>query len=99
MAIAADIVLVAGGMTFVNQWYQTKEINWKVPLATVLGAAALDGLSHISDKAGIALAVMVLIGAATTKFNGKSPADLLTGTFTTSTTAKQPTTHKRGTPV
>lgn len=99
MAIAADIVLIAGGMTFVNQWYQTKEINWKVPLATVLGAAAIDGISHLNDKAGIGLAVMVLIGAATTKFNGKSPADLVAGTFTTSTTAKQPKTHQRGVPV
>jgi hypothetical protein len=78
---ATVIILTAGTITFANQWYQTKEINWKVPLATVLGAALFDGLAHVNSKIATGLSVMVLLGALVTKFNGKSAADTLAATF------------------
>lgn len=78
---ATVLVLTAGTMTFTNEWYQTKEINWRVPLATVLLAAMMDGLSHVDEKAATGLSVMILIGALLTRFNGKSVADQLTQSF------------------
>lgn len=81
---AGVIVLTAGTVTFANDWYQTKNVNWKVPVATVLLAAGIGALENVSPVAANGLAVMVLIGAATTKFGGKSFADTITGALTTS---------------
>jgi hypothetical protein len=78
---AAGIILVAGGITFTNDWYQTHEINWRVPIATVLAAAVFDGLAKLDDKAAVGVAVMVLIGAFVNKVNGKSIADVLAESF------------------
>jgi hypothetical protein len=78
---ATGIVLIAGTMTFVNEWYQTKEVNWKVPIATALGAAVFDGIAKVNGKGATALALMVLIAASVTRFNGKSPSDLVTDAF------------------
>lgn len=79
MAEAATMItLTAGGITFVNQWYQTRNVDWKVPVATVILAAAMDGLARLDSKAATILSVLVLMGAATTKFNGKSAVDMIT---------------------
>jgi len=75
------IILVSGGMTFVNQWLHTKVLNWKVPVATFLIAAVFAGITRIDRKAAYALSVMVLIGAATTEYNGQSFASTLAGIF------------------
>lgn len=77
MATATVITLTAGGLTFTNEWYQTKRIDWKVPLATVVLAAGVDMLSELDNKAAILLSVLILMGAVTTKFNGKSVVNLL----------------------
>lgn len=78
---ATVLVLTAGGITFANEWYQTKKVNWRVPIATLLAAAVFDGLAHISDHAATGLSVMVLIGALLTRFNGKSVADTIKTAF------------------
>lgn len=78
---ATGIILIAGTVTFANEWYQTHEVNWRVPVATVLVAAVFDGLAHIDDHAAVGLSIMVLIAAMVTKFNGKSAADTLAHLF------------------
>lgn len=78
---APVLVLVAGTMTFANEWYQTKQVNWRVPVATFLIAAVFDGFANIDPHAATITAVIVLIGAATTEFNGKSAASTLAGLF------------------
>lgn len=89
---ATVIVLTAGSITFVNEWYQTKKVDWKVPLATLLGAFLMDGLSHLDQGAATGLSVMILIAAAVTRFNGHSAADTisqwLTSVSTTNTRSK-----------
>jgi|SRR5208282_2005836 len=75
MTASVTITLAAGGMTFVNEWYQTKNIDWKVPLATALLAVGMEVFSNIDNGAATALSVIVFLGAATTQFNGKSPVD------------------------
>ena len=79
--VATGIILVAGTATFANEWYVTKKVNWRVPVATLLLAAAFDGLAHVDDKAAVGLSVIVLLGALTTKFHGKSVADTLAQLF------------------
>jgi glucokinase len=81
LAAGPVIILVAGGITFTNDWYQTRNVNWKVPVATVLLAAGIDAVNTVSPLAATSLAVMALIGAATTKFNGKSAADTIANVF------------------
>jgi hypothetical protein len=76
------LVLTAGGITFFNEWYQNHEINWKVPIATLLAGAVIDGLAHWNNRAATGLGVIVLIGAVVTRFNGKSIADVLDEAFT-----------------
>jgi hypothetical protein len=90
---ATGIILIAGGITFTNEWYQTHTINWKVPIATVLAAAVFDGLAKLDDKAAVGVSIIVLIGAFVNKINGKSIADLLTSSFSKSAAPKRPAPH------
>ena len=80
-ATATGIILVAGTVTFANEWYQTRKVNWRIPLATIIGGAVFDGFAQISPGAATGLAVMVLIGALTTEFNHKSVANTVTDVF------------------
>jgi hypothetical protein len=73
------LVLTTGALTFTNEWLQTKEINWRIPIATVIGAVVVDGVSKVTGSGGTALGLMVLIAGATAPINGKSPIqELLT---------------------
>lgn len=90
MANTATVIIIAAGtITFANDWYQTKQINWKIPTATIIAALLFDGLAHLSDRGATGLAVIVMLGALTAKFGGKSVADTLAETF-----AAKPTAHK-----
>lgn len=73
------ITLTAGGITFVNQWYQTHNLDWKVPVATVILGAGVDAFSKLDSKGALLLSGLILMGALTTKFGGKTPIDLITG--------------------
>ena len=79
MAAATVMIITAGTVTFTNEWYQTKNLDWKVPIVTLYLAAAFDGLAKINDKAATGIAAIAMIGAFTTKFNGKSAIDTLGG--------------------
>jgi hypothetical protein len=78
---AGGIIIIAGGITFANEWYQTKQINWRIPVATIILAAIFDGLAHLDSKVATGLSVMALIGALTAEFGGKSAASTLAGLF------------------
>lgn len=94
--MAADtgmkLVLLAGTMTFGNEWLQTRQLNWRVPVATVLAAAAVSGFSNISPNGATSLGVMALIVAAATPLNGKSPIQEIGGFVNPPSTAKRKTT-------
>jgi hypothetical protein len=96
-ATATGIILVAGSITFGNEWYQTGKADFKVAVATMFAAAIFDGLARLDDKAAIGLSVVVLLGAFTTRFGGKSVSDTMVELFgkvnpkTTFRPAKQPT--------
>jgi hypothetical protein len=73
----AAIVLTAGGITFANEWYQTHSLDWKVPVATLVLAAAVDLISDLDSGAAVILGILILAGALTTKYNGKNPVDTI----------------------
>jgi hypothetical protein len=83
------LVLVAGVMTFGNEWYQTHEVNWRVPVATVLAAAAVGAIGKASPNGGAGLGVMALIVAATTRLNGRSPVQELASVVNKSSPRRQ----------
>lgn len=91
-SVAGSIIVIAGGITFANEWYQTKQINWRIPVATIILAAIFDGVSKLDSKVTTGVSVMVLIGALTAEFGGKSAASTLAGLFPASgtKTAKTP---------
>lgn len=72
---ATGIILIAGTATFTTEWYNTKKVNFKVAVATMLAAAVFDGFAKLDDKAATGLAVIVLLGALTTKWGGKSAVE------------------------
>jgi hypothetical protein len=72
MDAGPGLVLLAGTMTFGNEWYQTNTPNWRVPIATLLGTAAVGAFSALNQNAATALGGIILVGAATAKFGGKS---------------------------
>lgn len=78
---ATTLIITAGTITFANEWYQTKQINWRVPLATIIAALLFDGLSHVNERAATGLAVMALLVSLLTRFNGKSVAETLAEVF------------------
>lgn len=81
MDTGVGLVFAAGGMSFGNEWLQTGKLNFRVPIATFV-VAIVDGvISDISPKGGIALGVMVFIGALTVPLNGKSPIDEFNSQF------------------
>ena len=86
---APTIILTAGSITFANEWYQTKKVDWKVPIATLIAAAIFDGIALIDGNAATLLAVIALIGAVTTEFNGKSAAATVAGLFNESKVVKE----------
>jgi len=90
------LVLLAGTLTFGNEWLQTKRVNWRVPVATVLAAAATSGFGRVSPNGAASLGIMALIAAAATPLNGKSPIQEI-GSFVNgspSTVKKKTTTVK-----
>ncbi len=76
---ATVIILTAGTATFANEWYQTNQVNWRVPVATVLVAAAFDVFARVDSKAATIASVIVLIGALTATLNGNSILDEIAG--------------------
>jgi hypothetical protein len=81
------LVLVAGTLTFSNEWLQSHELNWRVPVATVLAAVAVAGVGAITPGAGTGLGLMALIVAATTPLKGKSPIQQIASVVNAKSTA------------
>lgn len=77
MAQSTGIMLVAGGLTFGNDWLQTRTPNWRIPIATAAAAAFLNGIEKVYPKAAVGLSVIVLITAMVTPLKGKSPMETL----------------------
>lgn len=90
MDAGVGLVLTAGTVTFANEWYQTGQFNWRVPIATLLGAALVGGFSAFSPKASAGLGGIILVGALTAKFNGKSAVTVLNEALQGSTGATAP---------
>lgn len=92
---ATGVILIAGTITFVTEWYNTGKVNFKVPVATLLAAAIFDGLAKLDDKAAVGLSIMVLLGAVTVKWGGKSVVETVAAAFSEQTEKKSTTAKKK----
>jgi Na+/H+ antiporter NhaA len=90
VSAAGGIMIAAGTVTFVNEWWQARQTEWRIPIATIIAAALMEGLSTIDAQVATGLAVLVFTGAVVTRVNGKSVADSLADAFA------QPRTIKSG---
>jgi hypothetical protein len=90
------LVLLAGTLTFANEWLQTQQINWRVPVATAFAAVAVAGVGKVSPGGATSLGLMALIVAAATPLNGVSPIQELGAVINKSPAAK-PTVTKSAT--
>lgn len=93
------LVLLAGGMTFANEWFQAHEVNYRVAVATVLAAAGTAGIGRISPGGAASLGLMALIAAAATPLKGKSPiqqlAAVVNGSPATAKTTRTTTSRQQ----
>jgi hypothetical protein len=92
------LVLFAGTLTFSNEWLQTRELNWRIPVATVLAGAAVAGIGRVSPGGASSMGVMALIVAAVTPLNGKSPIQEIGSVVNARATAKTKTTTVKAKP-
>lgn len=90
------LVLAAGTLTFANDWVQTRAINWRIPVATVLAAAAVAGIGKVSSGGATSLGVMAVIVAAATPLNGKSPIQEIAAVVGTRSTVHKTSTTVKG---
>jgi hypothetical protein len=77
MAQSTGLMLIAGTISFGNEWLQSGNPNWRIPVATFGAGAFLAGIEKIYPKAATGLATIVLITVILTPLNGKSPMQTL----------------------
>lgn len=89
MAKSTGIILVVGGITFANQLVFQPIASggniktdiagvWRIPVATLVAAAALGGLEQISPKLAVGLAYIALITVLIARLGpAPSPAESL----------------------
>lgn len=77
MAESTGIILTAGGITFANEWLQTRTPNWRIPVATGVAALFFNGVEKVYPKAAVGLSVITLISVFVTPIHGKSPMETL----------------------
>lgn len=89
MEFGTGLVLVAGTMTFANEWYQTHQVNWRVPIATLLLAGAISFLGKIDNRVANGFGILIFVGAGSTQFNGQSAFGTLAQVFGGANTARK----------
>jgi multisubunit Na+/H+ antiporter MnhG subunit len=70
-------VLGAGTVSFTSAWWNTKQPNWRIPIATFAVALVFAGIEKLNERAAVGLGVMMLITVLVTPINGKSPVQTL----------------------
>lgn len=73
-------VLVTTGVAFVNDWYNTKSVDLKIPVAGAIAAAVGAGLSQIPGFAPVMTAIgwLAFIGVLIAPVQSPTPLDNLT---------------------
>ena len=64
MAQAGNIILAVGAMTVTNDVLFNKQpMNWKVPIATAIGALMFTGFQSAAGEPAVLLAWLALVGS------------------------------------
>jgi hypothetical protein len=86
MAASTGIVLSAAGIAFVNDWYQTNDIPWRIGVAGLLLAAFMGGVEKIPDAQpfAVGLSAIALVTVLVTPISGRnSPLQSLSNVVNT----------------
>lgn len=81
MGASTGIMLAATGISFANEWQNTGNVNFRIPVAGFGVALLLDGIEKFSPQAAVGLATIALITILVTPVGAskKSPAQTLAG--------------------
>jgi hypothetical protein len=77
VAASTGIVLGAGAISFTNDWWQTKQPNFRIPIATFAVALVFAGIEQLSERAAVGLSTIMLITVLVTPMHGNSPLQTL----------------------
>lgn len=81
MAKSTGPILAVGALSFGNQWIFNHDVDFKILLATGIGALILAGAERVSAPLAVGIAYIALITITFTRVNGKpSPAENLLNT-------------------
>lgn len=76
MSDSTGVVLAATGISFVNKWVSTDQVDLAIPLAGGLVALLFDGIERLNHTAGVGLAWLMMISVILTPpKHGTAPAD------------------------
>jgi len=77
MAKSTGIVLAGTAISFGNDWLQTDNLNFKIPIAGLGVALLFAGVEMLNEQAGIGLSVIFLITVLVVPIHGQPPATTL----------------------
>lgn len=77
MAKSTGIVLGAGAISFTNDWYQSKQPNFRIPIATFAVALIFAGIEKVNETAGVGLATIMFVTVLFTPMHGEAPLQTL----------------------
>ncbi len=70
MAKSTAIVLGAGAISFGNDWYQSHQPNFRIPVATLAVAVIFAGIEKVNSTAGVGLATIMFVTVLFTPMHG-----------------------------
>lgn len=77
MGASTGTILAATAISFGNEFVNSKQVNFRIPIAGFGVALILDGIEKISVQAALGLATIAFITVIFLPVNGKSPAETL----------------------
>jgi hypothetical protein len=83
---STTLVLSATAISLGNEWLNTGEVNWRIPIAGIGTALIFDLIETVDPQIGKGLAVLMFISVMVTPFKGKSPAETAAHLLDTGTT-------------
>jgi len=73
MAKSTGIVLTGTGISFANEFMQTKTPNFRIIMAGLGVALLFDGIEKIDERAAVGLSIIFVVTVLLTPINGKAP--------------------------
>lgn len=77
MAKTTGVAVAIGGITLTNQvLLQNKPVDWRIPIATVIGAGMLALAEKVSERAAVTFAYGALVTVLLVRIDPKTPTPI-----------------------